>query len=86
MGFIPCADAFPIMNLLLPIIQRKRRPLQTAIQPEKPPTFVNCPHCGRSLTEPASVTMDPNLPATTPVAKPLAVLTPNQAHDDAPEN
>ena len=74
------------MNLLLPIIQRKRRPLQTAIQPEKPPTFVNCPHCGRSLTEPASVTLDPNLQATTPVAKPLADSTPNQAHDDAPEN
>ncbi|MEI6198016.1 MAG: hypothetical protein WCS42_27185 [Verrucomicrobiota bacterium] len=74
------------MQELLPIIQRKRRPLQTAILPEKPPTFVNCPHCGRSLAEPASVTLDSNLPVATPVAKPLAVSTPNQSHDDAPEN
>ena len=77
------------MDQLLPIIQRKRRPLQTAILPEKPPTFANCPHCGRSLAEPASVTsvtLDSNLPATPPVAKPLAVSTPNKSHDDAPEN
>jgi len=74
------------MDQLLPIIQRKRRPLQTAFLPVKPPMFVNCPHCGRSLSEPASMTLDSNLPATTPVAKPLTVLTPNQAHDDAPEN
>jgi len=74
------------MDQLLPIIQRKRRPLQTAILLEKPTTSANCPHCGRSLTEPASVTLDSNLPATTPVAKTLAVSTPNQSHDDAPEN
>ena len=77
------------MDQLLPIIQRKRRPLQTAILPEKPTTIANCPHCGRSLTEPASVTsvtLDSNLKTTTPVAKPLAVSMPNQSHDDAPEN
>jgi hypothetical protein len=81
------------MHELLPIIQRKRRPLQTAILPESvpdgPPAVTVCPHCGRSLTEPASVTsvtLDSNLPATTPVAKPLAVSTPKQSHDDAPEN
>ena len=74
------------MDQLLPIIQRKRRPLQTTILPEKPTTVANCPHCGRSLIEPASVTLDSNLPVTTPVAKPLAVTTPNESHDDAPEN
>ena len=78
------------MDQLLPIIQRKRRPLQTAILPESvpdgPPAVTVCPHCGRSLAEPASVTLDSNLSATTPVAKPLAVSTPNQSHDDAPEN
>jgi hypothetical protein len=51
------------MDQLLPIIQRKRRPLQTAILPDKTPTVANCPHCGRSLTEPASVTLDPTLSA-----------------------
>jgi hypothetical protein len=39
------------MNGLYQIVQRKRRPLQTATMLETPPVVTVCPHCGRSSAE-----------------------------------
>ena len=72
-----CAPAFnKIMALDFPIIRRQRTlgafPTADAMRAAK------------SLqTATPSVTLDPILPATTPVVKPVKVSPPNPSHDDA---
>ena len=67
------------MNGLHPIIRRPRR----SLQPDALPAVTICPHCGRSSAEPASVTLDPIVPAAPVGAKPVAVKAEEPAREDS---
>jgi len=72
------------MNEPLLFIRRVRRSLVPVVNPAPVPAI--CPHCGRSLTDPASVTLDPTSPAAPAAAEPEKNLKSKKSRDDAAKN